>query len=116
MFRFAVDLWREEDGGLSYEWTVVLTVLIVGMVAGLTAARDAIIDEVGDAAQAMVALDGSFVIDQPLRIDIDPDGAGPALPAQVGGGSDSAFTDRAIFTDCGRSAVSGQAALADTDS
>ena len=61
-------LWHEDDGVLSFEWTLLLTLLTLGIVAGLAAARDAIIDEFGDVAQAMLALDHSMTIDFPLQV------------------------------------------------
>ena len=114
MIRLAWKMWTEEDGGLSYEWALLLTVLAIGIVSGLAAARDGIIDELGDAAGAMLALDGSFVIDQPLAISIDPEGDGGAVP--VGGASDSSFADRAEYSDSGRGNFAGQPTLADSDS
>ena len=116
MKQFASQLWHQQDGVLSYEWTLLFTLMVIGIVAGLAAARDATIDELGDAAQAMLALDGSFVISLPLAMSIDADGAGPGAPVAVGGASDSAFTDRATYTDCQRSSFSGQTALSDNDS
>ena len=94
--------WREEDGVLSFEWTMLLTLLTIGIVSGIAAARDGVIDELGDVAQAMLSVNGSYRISQPLAMVVDPDGAGP-LPAQaMGGGSDSSFQDAMIFTDCDR--------------
>ena len=87
-------LWREDDGVLSFEWTLLVTLLTIGIVAGLSAARDGIIDELGDAAQAMVALDQSFTIDFPLNVDVHTDDPSSA--------SDSSFTDAMIYTDCDR--------------
>ena len=71
--RICMKLWREEDGVLSFEWTLLVTLLTIGIVSGLSAARDGIIDELGDAAQAMVALDQSFTIDFPLNVDVHTD-------------------------------------------
>lgn len=100
MRRFFQCLWRDDDGVLSFEWTLLLTLLTIGLVAGIAASRDAIIDELGDAAQAMLALDQSFSIDFPLELTVD---------VPIGGGSDSGFTDAAEFTDCDRaSSPSGQ--------
>ena len=101
--------WREEDGVLSFEWTLLLTLLTIGIVSGIAAARDGVIDELGDVAQAMLCVDGSYLISQPLAMTVDPDGVGP-LPAQaMGGGSDSSFQDAMIFTDCDRDiSVAGQ--------
>jgi len=87
-------MWKEEDGVLSFEWVLLVTLLTIGIVGGLAAARDAIIDELGDVAQAMLALDQSFTIDFPLNVDVhttDPSSA-----------SDSSFTDALTYTDCDR--------------
>ncbi len=98
--RICKNMWREEDGVLSFEWTLLVTLLTIGIVSGLSAARDAIIDELGDAAQAMVAVDQSFTIDFPLNVDVhttDPSSA-----------SDSSFTDALIYTDCDRELLAPQ--------
>lgn len=102
MARVLVQAWREEDGVLSFEWTLLLTLLTIGIVSGIAAARDGVIDELGDVAQAMLSVDGSYIISQPLAIVVDPDGAGPAPAQHMGGGSDSSFQDAMIFTDCDR--------------
>lgn len=63
-------LWTEEDGVLTFEWTIVMVVLVFGIVAGVTAARDSIIDELGDTAQALLAFDQSYSfagIEDPLN-------------------------------------------------
>ncbi|ADB15769.1 hypothetical protein Psta_1086 [Pirellula staleyi DSM 6068] len=87
-------MWNDESGMLAYEWTLLLTVLVIGIVTGVAAARDAIIDELGDAAEAMLALDDSYTIDYPLGFVIDGDSTGAA--------SDSGFTDNIVYSDCGR--------------
>jgi len=105
-------LWREDDGVLSFEWTLLVTLLTFGIVGGLAAARDAIIDELGDVAQAMLALDHSMTIDFPLSVIVHD-------ASDVSSASDSAFTDAAAFTDCARDASNeGQAprVLEDIDS
>jgi Flp pilus assembly pilin Flp len=96
---------KEEDGVLSFEWTLVVTVLVIGIVGGVSGARDAIIDEMGDAAEAMIALDQSFSIDFPLIITID---------GVSNSSSDSSFVDSQAFTDCGRTLLpTGQVNLTD---
>ena len=106
MKRTLVAIWREDDGVLSFEWTMVFTLLVIGIVAGLAAARDAIIDELGDVAQAAGAVDQSFSL---AEIDIiDPPIFAPGM----------SFTDDAmIYTDCAReSAPAGQGTQNDIDS
>ena len=87
-------MWKEEDGVLSFEWVLLVTLLTIGIVSGISAARDAIIDELGDVAQAMLALDQSYTIDFPLNVDVHTVDATSA--------SDSSFTDALTYTDCDR--------------
>ena len=58
--------WKEEDGVLTFEWILLLTMVTIGIVSGLSTVRDAIISELGDVAQAMLALDQSYTISFPL--------------------------------------------------
>lgn len=106
MNRTLAKLWRENDGSLSFEWTMVLTLLVIGIVGGLAAARDAIIDELGDVAQAAGAIDQSYSLAE-INI-VDPPIFAPGM----------AFTDDAmIYTDCARTAApAGQGAQLDSDS
>lgn len=90
-------VWSEEDGLLSFEWTLLVTLMTIGAVSGMTAARDAIIDELGDTAEVMLAVDQSYTINYPLNNDV-----------HIGDGSsssDSDFTDFEVFTDCDRPSV-----------
>lgn len=89
--------WQEQDGVLSFEWMLLVSLLTIGVVGGVAASRDAVIDELGDVAQAMQALDASYTIDFPLVFTID--GVG------TGGASDSGFQDAIAYTDCTRSAA-----------
>jgi hypothetical protein len=92
-------IWREDDGVLSFEWMLLTTLLVIGVVGGVAAGRDAVIDELGDAAQAMLALDNSYTITYPLQLSISFNNG----PQQVIGlASDSGFTDVQVFRDCQR--------------
>lgn len=100
----------ENDGVLSFEWALLLTLLTLGIVGGLTAARDAMIDEFGDVAQAMLAVDHSMTIAFPLQTIVhNPDDPSSA--------SDSEFTDALFYSDCARAdAPLGQTLVEDLDS
>ncbi len=93
-------MWKEEDGVLSFEWVLLVTLLTIGIVSGLAGARDAIIDELGDVAQAMLALDQSYTIDFPLAVLVHTSSTSSA--------SDSSFIDALIYVDCGRTTFAGQ--------
>ena len=90
-------MWKEDDGVLSFEWVLLVTLLTIGIVSGIAAARDAIIDELGDVAQAMLALDQSYTIDFPLLVQVHAPTTSSA--------SDSSFTDALIYSDCTRAAL-----------
>jgi Flp pilus assembly pilin Flp len=105
-------MWREDDGVLSFEWTVLTSLLTVGVVSGIAAVRDATIDEMGDLSQAMVSLDQSYYIQPPLAVQVHSNGYGGFGFVGFGGSgwgyggasgaSDSMFVDAASFSDCYR--------------
>ena len=104
-------MWHETDGVLSFEWTMLTSLLTVGVVSGVAAVRDAVTDEIGDVAQAMVSLDQSYVIQPPLAINVHTVGgfgsfnSGGFLGGGVGitsSAADSVFIDASSYEDCGR--------------
>lgn len=96
MKKVLAQVWKEEDGVLSFEWILLLSVLVIGIVGGVAAARDAIIDEFGDVAQAMLGLDQSYTIEMPLAVYVH------ILGTPSGSASNSAFLDSFIYSDCDR--------------
>ncbi|MEX0867049.1 MAG: hypothetical protein WD030_06790 [Pirellulales bacterium] len=93
----AMRMWSEDEGVLTFEWVLLVTLLTIGIVSGLTAARDAIIDELSDVAQAMLSLDQSYTIDFPLAVAVHV--------ATTSSASDSGFLDGLFFDHCERSAA-----------
>ena len=85
-------LWHEDDGVLSFEWTLLVTMLAFGIVGGIAAGRDAIIDELGDVAQVMLAVDQSYTLAFPLQVSVHA----PAASS----GSDASFIDALLYVDC----------------
>lgn len=60
MRHFLDKLWYEDDGVLSFEWTLLIVLVVIGIISGLGAARDCVIDELGDTAAAVLAFDQSY--------------------------------------------------------
>jgi Flp pilus assembly pilin Flp len=60
MRRFINKLWTEDDGVLSFEWTLLIVLVVIGIISGLGATRDVIIDELGDTAEAVLQFDQSY--------------------------------------------------------
>jgi len=90
MRRFVNKLWTENDGVLSFEWTLLVVLVVIGIIGGVGAARDAIIDELGDTAEALLQFDQSYSF-----VGV------PAL-----GIPSSTYVDQlGTVTDCGRSTL-----------
>ncbi len=84
-------VWKEDRGVLTFEWVLLITVLVIGIVGGLSAVRDALITELGDVAEAMIALDQSYTILAPWEVTT-PD-------CLVDGASDSSYYDQAYISE-----------------
>ena len=79
--------WDDEEGVLSFEWTLLCVLVVFGIVSGISAARDAIIDELGDLAGAVVGINQSFSFSGLTDLGIPG----------------SSYTDvQATVSDCGR--------------
>ena len=46
-------LWREDEGVLTFEWIMLLTLLVIGVIGGVAGIRDAIIHECQGVVGAM---------------------------------------------------------------
>ena len=57
-------IWNEDRGVLTFEWILLITVIIIGVVGGLSAVRDGVIDELGDIAEAALHVDQSWTVEQ----------------------------------------------------
>ena len=77
--------WTEDQGVLTFEWVLLVTLLTIGVVGGISAVRDAILSELGDVAQAMISLDQSYTIINPVEAT--------AHDTAEDGASDSNFVD-----------------------
>jgi Flp pilus assembly pilin Flp len=80
-----VRMWKEQEGVLTFEWILLITLLCIGIVGGLSAARDAIISELGDVTMAVSQLDQSYTILNPLEVRVES--------SAVDGASDSQYSD-----------------------
>lgn len=60
-------VWNEDEGVLTFEWILLLTILVIGVVGGLSAVRDALEHEAAGVAIAEVSLDQSWFVNMPLQ-------------------------------------------------
>ncbi|MCE9548157.1 MAG: hypothetical protein K8T25_22005 [Planctomycetia bacterium] len=106
MKNLALAMWKEEEGFLTFEWILLITLLTIGIVSGLTAVRDATIEELGDVAQAMLSLDQSFTISSPLKVWVHQ--------SDISSGASSSFTDQfPDFNHCSRTGFHGVGPVTD---
>ena len=55
--------WNDEAGAIiSAELAIVLTIVVIGMVTGLSSLRDAVITELADVGSAIASLDQSYTV------------------------------------------------------
>lgn len=57
-------IWNEDEGVLTFEWILLITVIIIGIVGGLSGVRDAVVDELGDLGEAALHIDQSWTVEQ----------------------------------------------------
>src|SRR5207247_9778741 len=61
MRQLMLRLWKDDGGALiATEWVFVATILVLGVITGLVAVRQAVISELTEFAQAVMALNQSF--------------------------------------------------------
>jgi len=61
MSRMLLKLWSDDSGALiATEWVFVATILVLGAITGLVAVRQAVISELTEFANAVLALNQSY--------------------------------------------------------
>ena len=58
-------IWHEDEGVLTFEWILLITLLVIGITGAISAVRDAIAAELIDVAGAIVSLDQSYSVVSP---------------------------------------------------
>lgn len=62
MKRFLNRTLQNDRGVLTFEWILLITVLLIGIVGGLSAVRDGLITELGDVTGAVMHIDQSYTV------------------------------------------------------
>lgn len=61
MRQLMLKLWKDEGGALiAVEWVFVATILVLGVITGLVAVRQAVISELTEFANAVMSLNQSY--------------------------------------------------------
>jgi hypothetical protein len=64
-------LWCEDEGVLTFEWIMLVTLLVIGVIGGVAAIRDAILHEAQGTVGAVTGVDQSYRITTPLGVGVD---------------------------------------------
>ena len=87
-------IMKDENGVLTFEWILLITVLVIGIVGGVAIMRDALILEAAETADAIVHLSQGYVISGPIQLtvsDTATDMTGATLTEYSG--ANSKFSD-----------------------
>ena len=103
-------LWCEDEGILTFEWILLLTLLVIGVIGGVAGIRDAIIHECQGVVGAMCALDQGYKIVPPLGVAVHSIASPTADTNCTSSGTWSAFVDD-NSTDVNRLAKSDLTAI-----
>lgn len=63
-------LWNEDEGVLTFEWILLLTLLVIGVIGGVAGIRDAIIHEAQGVVDAMISTDVTYTVQPPLGVGV----------------------------------------------
>ena len=56
------ELYSSEKGVLTFEWILLITLIVIGVIAGLATVRDALNVELGDISQGVLSVNQEFMI------------------------------------------------------
>lgn len=65
MKNLCLRLWKEDEGVLTFEWILLTTVLVLGLIAAMGTLRDALVNELADLAGAAQSINQSYTVRNP---------------------------------------------------
>ena len=82
-----------DEGVLTFEWILLLTLVVIGVIGGIAGIRDAVIHEAQGTSGAIVSLDQGYILEPPLAVGVDsltPSNSGCTSGATLSGFQDEA--------------------------
>ncbi len=82
-------IWEDDQGVLTFEWILLITLIVIGILGGFSTVRDGLVDELADIGDAVMHIDQSWSVEvsacDPLSLDCgsydDPyAGTAPSTP------------------------------------
>lgn len=62
-------LWKEDEGVLTFEWILLTSILVLGLIAALGTVRDALVNELADLAGAAHSINQSYSVRNPNYLE-----------------------------------------------
>ncbi|MBQ2820952.1 MAG: hypothetical protein IJF17_05140 [Thermoguttaceae bacterium] len=90
-------IWNDESGILTFEWILLFTLLVIGIVGGLAVIRDAYIIEATETAGAVLAFNQGYEIAPSIGAEFTIDGQ-PFKPSTMEGSTYSDAPGTATVT------------------
>ena len=69
-------LWTEDEGVLTFEWILLISLLVIAMIGGLATVRDALLNELNDLSVAISLINQSYTVAAPPPACGNPTGVG----------------------------------------
>ena len=60
-------IWREDDAMLTFEWILLITLVVIGITGAMRPVRDSISAELVNVSGAIVSLDQSYLVVSPVQ-------------------------------------------------
>ena len=95
-------LWIEDEGVLTLEWILLTTLVVLGVIGGLAAVRDALVHELAGVVGATMSLDQSYEISSPIGISVS---GGNECSTSVAGGAGNSSQE--FFNPGGGGGITG---------
>lgn len=71
---------RRKKGVITFEWILLFSLLLIGIIGGIAIIRDALIIESTEVADAILHNNKSYIVAPPLEIRVSYNGRGDSIP------------------------------------
>ena len=86
-------IWNDESGLLTFEWMLLFTVLLIGIIGGVASIRNATNVESAEAANAIAALNQSYTLSPSLGGTVKSTGAISYTGTEISGMAATSYSD-----------------------
>lgn len=70
---------KKKKGVITFEWILLFSLLLIGIIGGVAAIRDALIIETTEVADAILHNNKSYIVSPPIEIGVSYNGRGDSI-------------------------------------